>query len=120
MKGAMIGIVALLAAGPLSAQEAELEPIVVTGTFELNRRPSVTDRFTDHLLKQSDTHRTIEEAIARSPWYYSPIWKYFPMRVESSSIDSAQFFKPQYLSLENQRADWELRKTEKQSLFERR
>ena len=119
MKGAVIAVVTLLAAGSLPAQEAELEPIVVTGTFELGPRPSVTDRFTEHLLKQIETHRVLEEAVARSPWYYAPFWKKIPARLESSSLDSAQFFRPQYLSLENQRADWELRKTEKQSLFQR-
>jgi hypothetical protein len=101
------------------AQEAELPPIVVTGTFELRQGPSVTDLFTLHLEKQIEAKRTIEEAMARSPWYYSRLWNYFPMRIESSSGNSDQFFTPQYLTLENQKADWELRKTEKQSLFDR-
>jgi len=119
MKGAVIAVVTFLAAGLLYAQEAEVEPIVVTGTFELSRRPSVTDQFTQHLLRQVETHRLLEESAARSPWYYSDIWKYFPMRIESSSIDPTLFSKPQYLSLENQKMDWELRKMEKQSLFGR-
>ena len=120
MKAVVIAVGALLAVGSVQAQEAELEPIVVTGTFELSPRPSVTDLFTQHLLKQIETHRTLEEMVARAPWYYSRLWKYFPMRLESSSLDPNQFFKPHYLSLENQKADWELRKTEKQSLFDRR
>src|SRR4051812_27995831 len=120
MKGALVAVVVVAASQLLHAQEAEVEPIVVTGTFELSPRPSATDRFTEHLLKQIETKRSIEESMARSPWYYSSFWTYIPMRLESSSIDPAQFFKAQYLSLENQKADWELQKTEKRSLFDRR
>jgi hypothetical protein len=103
----------------IRAQEAELPPIVVTGTFELAPRPSVTDLFTQHLLKQFETHRTLEEAVSRAPWYYSRIWGYAPMKLESSFDDSAKFFTPRYLTTEYQQLDQELRKSEKQSLFER-
>ena len=111
---------ALAGAGLVYAQEIELPPIVVTGTFELRQGPSVTDLFTQHLQKQIDTKRAVEETMARSPWYYSRFWSYFPMGLGSSSPNPDQFFKPQYLSLENQKTDWELRKSEKQSLFDRR
>jgi hypothetical protein len=104
----------------VEAQEAELPPIVVTGTFELRHGRSVTDLFTQHLQKQIESKRAVEEAIAKSPWYYSRFWSYIPLGLGSSSPDPDQFFKPQYLTLENQRSDWELRKTEKQSLFDRR
>jgi hypothetical protein len=120
MKSAVAAVVVLVAVRLLPAQEAELAPIIVTGTFELNQKRSVTDLFTEHLLKQIETKRAGEEAVARSPWYYSRVWNYVPMHLESSSSDPAQFFKPQYLTLENQKADWELRKSEKQSLFDRR
>jgi len=119
MKSAVAAVV-LVAVRLLPAQEAELAPIVVTGTFELNQKRSVTDLFTEHLLKQIETKRAGEEAVTRSPWYYSRMWNYLPMRLESSSGDPAHFFQPQYLTLENQKADWELRKSEKQSLFDRR
>ena len=121
MKGLLLRIIsaALVTVGT-RAQEAELAPIVVTGTFELRPGPSVTDLFTQHLEKQIETKRAVDEAMARSPWYYSRFWSYFPMRIESSSGDLDQFLKPQYLTLENQRADWQLRKTEKESLFDRR
>lgn len=102
------------------AQEVELPPMIVTGTFELRQGPSVTDLFTLHLEKQIEKKRETDAAIARSPWYYSPFWAYSPVRLGSSSPDPELFFNPQYLTLENQRADWELRKTEKQSLFNRR
>jgi hypothetical protein len=109
----------VLSALLLRAQEAELAPIVVTGTFELQRHPSVTDLFTLHLLKQVETKRALDEAMARSPWYYSRFWNYFPMRLESSSIDPAQFLKPGYLKSEYQHSEDALRKSEKQSLFAR-
>jgi hypothetical protein len=110
---------AFAAAVSSSAQEAEVEPIVVTGTFELAPRPSVTDLFTQHLLRQIETRNAIEELLARSPWYYSRVWSYIPIGLGSSSPDPEQFFKPQYLSLENQKLDDELRKSEKHSLFQR-
>ena len=120
MKAAIAAIwVAFAAVHPLPAEEAELAPIVVTGTFELRQGPSVTDQFTKYLLKQIETKREIEEIQARSPWYYSRLWNYLPMRLESSSSDSALFFMPRYLDLDNQHAEEMLRKSEKQSLFDR-
>lgn len=118
MKVWLAAVVIVMAAAPARAQEAELPPIVVTGTFELNPRPSVTDRFTQHLLKQFEARLAFEEMVARSPWYYSSVWKYFPMQLQSSSSDPAQFFAPRYLSLENQNLEQALRKSEKQSLFD--
>jgi len=120
VKGLLLIIFAALVTVRTGAQEAELAPIVVTGTFELRQGPSVTDLFTQHLEKQIETKRAVDEAMARSPWYYSRLWNYFPMRLGTSSGDLDQFLKPQYLTLENQKMDWELRKTEKQSLFDRR
>jgi hypothetical protein len=81
------GILAMLALLPalVAAQEIELPPIVVTGTFELRQGPSVVDLFTMHLQKQLETKRSLEEMVARSPWYYSGLWKYVPMGLGSSS-----------------------------------
>lgn len=115
-----IALVSFAAAGTVGGQEIELPPIVVTGTFELRQGPSVTDLFTLHLEKQSETKRALDEAAARSPWYYASFWSYSPMRIESSSGNADQFFRPQYLTLENQKMDAELRKADKQSLFDRR
>lgn len=111
---------AVAGAALVQAQEIELPPIVVTGTFELRQGPSVTDLFTQHLEKQIETKRAAEETIAKSPWAYSRFWSYIPLGLGSSSPDPDQFFKPQYLTLENQKTDWELRKSEKQSLFDKR
>jgi hypothetical protein len=113
-------VLALAGLSPAIAQEAELPPIVVTGTFELRQGPSVTDLFTQHLEKQFETKQTLEETMAKSPWYYSRFWSYMPLGLGSSVPDPELFFKPQYLSLENQKQDWELRKSEKQSLFDKR
>jgi hypothetical protein len=118
VKASFLAGLLIFAAITTRAQEAELAPIVVTGTFELQRHP-VTDLFTLHLLKQIETKRAVEEAVARSPWYYSRFWNYFPMRLESSSIDPAQFLKPGYLNSEYQHSEDALRKSEKQSLFAR-
>ncbi len=120
MKSAVLVVALLVTARLLQGQEAELAPIVVTGTFELAPRPSVTDLFTQHLLKQFETHRTLDEAVSRAPWYYSRIWAYYvPMKLESTFDDSSKFFTPRYLSLENQKLDADLRQAEKDSLFRR-
>ena len=120
MKIVHAAVLALAGARLAAAQEIDLPPIVVTGTFELRQGPSVTDLFTLHLEKQIETKRAVDEAFDRSPWYYARFWSYFPMRIESSSGNSDQVFRPQYLTLENQKQDWELRKAEKQSLFDPR
>jgi hypothetical protein len=120
VKGFVIACLALTGMGGAFAQEIELPPIVVTGTFELRPGPSVTDLFTLHLQKQIETKRAVEETVARSPWYYSRYWNYVPMKFGSSSPDPDQFFKPRYLMFEYQKDEWELRKAEKKSLFERR
>ncbi|HEV2803730.1 MAG TPA: hypothetical protein VGW57_02250 [Chthoniobacterales bacterium] len=117
MRIVYVAAVALASVCFVDAQEIELPPIAVRATFELRQGPSAVDLFTIHLQKQIETRRTFEETVARSPWSYSPLWKYIPLGLGSSMPDPEQFFKPQYLSLENQRSDWELRKTEKQSLF---
>jgi hypothetical protein len=119
MKVCAFAAFAVAGAGLIQAQEIELPPIVVTGTFELRQGPSVTDLFTRHLEKQIETKRAVEETIAKSPWAYSRLWSYIPFGLGSSSPDPDQFFKPQYLTLENQKTDWELRKSEKQSLFDK-
>ena len=121
MKSLLLLIIfAALATVTTRAQEAELPPIVVTGTFELRQGPSVTDLFTQHLEKQIEMKRSVEEAIAKSSWYYSRFWSYMPLGLGSSAPDPELFFKPQYLSLENQKMDWQLRKADRQSLFDKR
>ena len=107
-----------LGAIALRAQEAELPPIVVTGTFELRPGPSIVDRFTEHLLKQMETKRTLEEAVARAPWTTAPFWKYLP-QIQSSSTDSYQFFTPSYLTSEHRNTARALEESRKQSVFDK-
>jgi hypothetical protein len=119
MKILLVTALLAFAALKVGAQEVELPPIVISGTFELRQGPSVVDLFTLHLQKQIETRWAVDEILARSPWYYSRLWNYVPARLGSSSPDPDQFFKPQYLTFENQKAEWELRKSEKQSVFGR-
>jgi len=120
VKGFVVACLALAGMRGAFAEEAELAPIVVTGTFELRPGPSVTDLFTLHLQKQIETKRALEETLVRSPWYYSKYWNYVPIKFGSSSPDPDQFFKARYLTFDYQNDEWELRKAEKQSLFDRR
>jgi len=103
----------------LPAQEAELEPIVVTGTFELRPGPSIIDLFTAHLLKQIETKQTMEEALARAPWFNARFWKYLPS-LQSSMTDSSQFFTPSYLTSDYRNSARALDESRKQSIFDSR
>jgi len=113
---AIFGLSLLAARG----QEVTLPPIVVTGTFELRQTPSTIDLFTLHLQRQMVTKRTVEEMVARSPLFYARFWAYIPMRLESSSGDSSQFFTPSYLTTDYRNAERALQESRKQSLFDAR
>jgi hypothetical protein len=108
-----------LSAAALRGQEAELPPIVVTGTFELRPGPSVMDLFSMHLLKQMETKRTVEEAVARAPWFNAQFWQYLPP-LQSSLTDSSLFFTPSYLTSDYRNTARALEESRKQSLFEGR
>jgi hypothetical protein len=112
--------VLILSAVALHAQEAELPPIVVTGTFELRPGPSITDLFTQYLTRQMEAKRTAEEMMARSPFYYARFWSYIPMRLESSSTDSSPFLTPSYLTPDYRNAERALEDSRKHSLFDGR
>jgi hypothetical protein len=109
----------MFGAAALPAQEAELDPIVVTGTFELRPGPSVLDLFTAHLLKQIETKQTMEEALARAPWLNARFWKYLPP-LQSSMPDSSHFFTPSYLTSDYRNTARALEESRKQSIFDSR
>lgn len=119
MKVLLTAVFLVLGAAALPAQEAVLEPIVVEGTFELRPGPSIVDRFTQHLLKQMETKRTLEEMLERAPWLSAPFWKYLP-QIQSSSTDSFQFFTPSYLTSEYRNTERALEESRKQSVFDSR
>ena len=110
----------VLGAVALRAQEAELPPIVVTGTFELRQTPSVIDLFARHLEKQIETRRTAEEMVAKSPILNARFWSYIPMRLENCSNDSSQFFTPSYLTSDYRNTARLLEESRKQSVFDAR
>jgi hypothetical protein len=111
--------VALFGLAPLSApgQEVTLPPIVVTGTFELRQGPSVTDLFTQHLLRQAEAKRALEEVTARAPLFNAKFWSYLP-QLQNSQVDSSQFFTPSYLTTDYRNGERALRESRKQSLFD--
>jgi hypothetical protein len=110
----------ILGAAGLRGQEAELPPIMITGTFELRQGPSVTDLFTQYLTRQMEARRTAEEMAARSPLYYARFWSYIPMRLESSSTDSSPFLTPSYLTPDYRNAERALEESRRHSLFDGR
>jgi hypothetical protein len=104
----------------LSGQEAELPPIVVTGTFELRQTPSISDLFALHLQRQIETRRVLDDVTAGSPFFNARFWSYIPLRLEPSSSDSSQFFTPSYLTSDYRNTARVLDESRKQSLFDAR
>jgi hypothetical protein len=114
LSAATVLLLSLLAA---RAQEVTLPPMVVTGTFELRQGPSVTDLFTQHLLRQAEAKRALEEAAERAPLFNAKFWSYLP-QLQNSQSDSSQFFTPSYLTPGYRNADRALQESRKQSLFD--
>ena len=122
MKILRAAAVLVLAGAGLRAQEAtvDLPGVVVTGTFELRRTPSAADSFMKYLDKQIDAKRAADEAVARAPFWNARFWSYIPMRLESSSIEPAQFFTPSYLTQDYRNDARALEESRKHRLFETR
>jgi len=120
VKASLVAAFFILVCFELRGQEAELPPIVITGTFELRQGPSITDLFTQYLTRQMEAKRTAEEMMARSPFYYARFWSYIPMRLESSSTDSSPFLTPSYLTPDYRNAERTLEDSRKHSLFDGR
>jgi hypothetical protein len=120
VKSLLIAAFFILGAVALRAQEAELPPIVVTGTFELRRTPSLVESFARHLAKEIEARREAEESVARSPFFNARFWSYIPLRLESCSNDSSQFFTPSYLTSDYRNSARVLEESRKQSLFDPR
>jgi hypothetical protein len=99
------------------AQEVTLPPMVVTGSFELRQGPSITDLFTQHLQRQIQAKRALEEAAERAPWFNAKFWHYLP-QMQSSQSDSSQFFTPSYLTTDYRNTERALQESRKQSLFD--
>jgi hypothetical protein len=104
----------------LPAQEIELPPMVIEGTFELRQTPSVTDRFTLYLQAQIEARRSLEESVARAPLFNARFWSYIPGRLEAAQNDSSQFFLPNYLSADHRETERALRDSQQHSLFDKR
>ena len=119
MKVPFVAAVWVVVSCGLRAQEAELRPIVVTGTFELRQGPSVNDLFTQHLQRQIEAKRALEEAVASSPVFNARFWRYLPA-LQNCSSDSSQFFTPSYLTSDYRNAARALEESRKQSLFDAR
>lgn len=117
MKTLLVAAVIALRLVAAHAQEVTLQPMIVTGTFELRQGPSITDLFTLHLQRQMEAKRTLEEARERAPLFNAKFWSYLP-QLQNSQSDSSQFFTPSYLTIDYRNAERALQESRKQSLFE--
>ncbi len=118
MKRFLIAAFFVLGVAGLPAQTAELPPRIVTGTFELQRGPSIVDAFARHLENEIQARRAAEEVAARSPIFSARLWSYIPLRLESCSSDSSQFFTPSYLTADYRNSARVLEESRKHSLFD--
>jgi hypothetical protein len=118
--GLLTALFLVLGALHVRAQETELAPIVVTETFELRQASSPTALFALHLEKEIEARRAAEEAVAQSPLLNARFWSYIPLRLESSALDSSQFFTPSYLTSDYRNSARALEESQKQSLFDTR
>src|SRR6266404_1919191 len=117
MKARLAAAILALSLLPARGQEVTLPPIVVTGTFELRQGPSVTDLFTQHLQRQIEAKRALEEAVAGSAIFNAKFWKYLPP-LQNCSSDSSLFFTPSYLTTDYRNAERALQESRKQSVFD--
>jgi hypothetical protein len=120
VKHFLIAAFFVLGAAGLRGQTAELPPMIVTGTFELQRGPSIGEAFARHLEKEIEARRAAEEAIARSPIFNARFWSYIPLGLESCSSDSSKFFTPSYLTSDYRNSARVLEESRKHSLFDAR
>ncbi len=92
---------------------AELAPMVISGSFELQRQPAIIDLAIKDVERQSK-QKAAEEA-ARAPLWNARFWQYVPIHLGPS--DDQVFFTPSYLSLSNQDAVRALEFSKKHDLF---
>jgi hypothetical protein len=83
----------------------------------LGQGPSITDLFTQHLQRQIEAKRVLEEAAASSPIFNAKFWRYLPP-LQNCSIDSSQFFTPNYLTSDYRNAERALQESRRHSLFD--
>jgi hypothetical protein len=95
---------------------AELEPMVVSGSFELQRRPVIIDLVIKDLELQFDQKRKAAEEVSRAPFWNARLWQYIPIRLGPS--DDEQFFTPSYLTLANQDSARALEFSKRHALFD--
>jgi hypothetical protein len=95
---------------------AELAPMIVSGSFELQRQPAIIDLVIKDLDLQFEQKRKTDEEIARAPLWNARFWNYIPIHLGPG--DDEQFFTPGYLSLANQDSVRALELSQKRDLFE--
>jgi hypothetical protein len=95
---------------------AELDPMVISGSFELQKRPVIIDLVIKDLELQFDQKRKAAEEVARAPFWNARLWQYIPIRLGPG--DDEQFFTPSYLTLANQDSVRALEFSKRHPLFD--
>ena len=94
---------------------AELAPMVISASFELQKRPLIIDLVIKDVERQFDQKQKAAEEVARAPFWNARLWQYIPIRLGPS--DDEQFFTPSYLTLANQDSVRALEFSKKHDLF---
>jgi hypothetical protein len=94
----------------------ELAPIIISGSFELQKRPVIIDLVIKDVELQFELKQKAAGEIARAPFWNARLWQYIPIRLGPG--DDEQFFTPSYLSLTNQGSARALEFSKKHDLFD--
>ena len=115
----LVTVAAFLSALTLYAQEQtlEVEPITVTGTFELRRPPPASDSFLRFFEKQIETKQAEQAAAPQLPIWNAAFWRFLP-RLEPS-MDSGEFLTPNYSTVAYREAARKMDEMSRHSIFDK-
>ena len=131
-----LAVASLASIFPLHAQNsrpatsdtiAELAPMIVTGSFELQQRPADIGLVIKDLELQFAQKGKAVEEVSRSPLWNARNWKYLPVHLAPTDSTGIRrnpiedhFFTPSYLILSNQNSMRAVDLYQKRDLFEAR
>ena len=104
-------------AEPNEGVVAELAPLVVSDSFELDLARPGSERAVEAVEKIIREKEAKDEAHDRAGIFEARLWRYLPIRLGLS--DEREFFAPSYSSFAFRDAEVQLRASERHSLIER-
>ncbi len=94
---------------------AELEPMVVSGTFQLQLVHPDSDPLVQAIGKEIVERAAQKEAHERAGVFEAKFWDYIPIKF--GLVDEMEFFAPSYSTSAYRKAEVQLRASEKNALI---